>query len=78
MNMLLLIVLLIQYSICVLLYIHSTLLKHLKALYNNIKNATELLLTTINGSITVHVLGTNAGQHVRMLNLWGTNGLPML
>ncbi len=36
MNTLLSIVLLIQYSICVLLYTHGTLLKHLKALYNNI------------------------------------------
>ncbi len=36
MNSLLSIVLLIQYSICVLLYTHSTLLKHLKALYNSI------------------------------------------
>ncbi len=35
MNVLLSIVLLIQYSICVILYTHSTLLKHLKALYNS-------------------------------------------
>ncbi len=46
MNTLLSIVLLIQYSICVLLYTHGTLVKHLKA-YNNMFRWQRVLILVV-------------------------------